>query len=124
MKVSPLTWLILVKAADNFYKGKKRYPGTNGVPIYIDAEDLSRRVEQLILETGNTEMLNRAKELIPREAIDELCRYGASEPHVLSSIIGGIISQEAIKLATHQYVPVDNTFVFDGHTQLSDTVRL
>lgn len=124
MRVCPLTWFVLIKATDNFYNGKKRFPGTNGVPQHIDAEDLTRRVEQLINDTQHSEMISKAKTLIPAEVINEICRYGAGEPHIIASILGGIVSQEAIKLATHQYVPVDGTFIYDGHTQSAETIRL
>lgn len=63
-------------------------------------------------------------EKIPQIAIDEMCRYGASELHVIASLIGGITAQEVIKLITHQYISLDNTFVFDGHTQRAQTYRL
>ena len=69
-------------------------------------------------------MLQNLKKIIPMEAVDEICRYGASEPHVVSAIIGGVVSQEAIKLATHQYVPVNNTFIYDGHTQGGEIIRM
>ncbi len=52
------------------------------------------------------------------------CRYGASEPHAIAALMGGIAAQEAIKLITRQYVPLDNTFIFDGHTQTASTFRL
>lgn len=32
----------------------------------------------------------------------------------ISGILGGIISQEAIKILTHQYAPLENTFIYDG----------
>ncbi|KAE9548676.1 hypothetical protein FO519_008109 [Halicephalobus sp. NKZ332] len=124
MKVSPFAWLVLLKACDNFYYGKRRFPGTNGVPQNIDAEDLARRVDQLFLETGDTGLHMKGQATVPSEVINEICRYGAGEPHVICSIVGGIVSQEAIKLATHQYLPVDNTFVYDGHTQSAETIRL
>lgn len=30
--------------------------------------------------------------------------------------IAGLVSQEAIKLITHQFIPIDNTFIYDGLT--------
>lgn len=63
-------------------------------------------------------------EKIPQSAIDEMCRYGAGEVHVVAALIGGIAAQEVIKLATHQYIPLDNTLIFDGHTQQAHTYRL
>lgn len=34
--------------------------------------------------------------------------------HNIGALTGGIVSQEIIKAITEQYVPVDNTCVFDG----------
>lgn len=46
-----------------------------------------------------------------------MCRYGNAEIHVIAAFIGGIVAQEAIKLITHQYLPLNNMLIFDGHTQ-------
>lgn len=29
-------------------------------------------------------------------------------------MLGGVIAQEAVKLLTHQFVPLNNTFIFNG----------
>ncbi|KAH0844321.1 hypothetical protein AYO21_00795 [Fonsecaea monophora] len=47
-------------------------------------------------------------------AIEEVERAEGGELHNISSIAGGMVAQEAIKLLTRQYVPVDGTCVFDG----------
>lgn len=44
----------------------------------------------------------------------EICRYGGAETHVIGAILGGVASQEAVKLLTHQYVCINNTFVYNG----------
>uniref|UniRef100_A0A1I7U338 NEDD8-activating enzyme E1 regulatory subunit n=1 Tax=Caenorhabditis tropicalis TaxID=1561998 RepID=A0A1I7U338_9PELO len=124
-KVESSTWMLLMRAVGRFKKEKGRFPGTNGVPVSIDAQDLKKRVEVLIRESlkdgedPSSILLN-----VTDSAIAEMCRFGAAELHVISSYIGGIAAQEIIKLATNQYVPIDNTFVFDGHTQESATFRL
>jgi NEDD8-activating enzyme E1 regulatory subunit len=41
-------------------------------------------------------------------------RYGAAELHNIAAILGGIGSQEAVKVLTQQYVPLTNTFVYNG----------
>ena len=46
--------------------------------------------------------------------IKELVRYGGAEIHNIASVAGGIVSQEVIKVITKQYVPVNNTVLFDG----------
>ena len=46
--------------------------------------------------------------------LSEIARAAGGELHNVSSITGGMVAQEAIKVITKQYVPVDNTCVFDG----------
>ena len=48
------------------------------------------------------------------KAIKEVERVHGGELHNISSVLGGMVAQEAIKLLTRQYVPVDGTCVFDG----------
>ncbi|RMZ76962.1 hypothetical protein DV737_g4587, partial [Chaetothyriales sp. CBS 132003] len=47
-------------------------------------------------------------------SIAEVERMEGGELHNISSVTGGIVAQEAIKLLTRQYVPVDGTAVYDG----------
>jgi len=50
------------------------------------------------------------------ESIDIInsCRFGAAELHNIAAFMGGVGSQEVIKLITHQFVPVNNTFLYNG----------
>ena len=48
------------------------------------------------------------------KAIEEVSRAQGGELHNVSSVLGGMVAQEAIKLLTRQYVPVDGICVFDG----------
>lgn len=48
------------------------------------------------------------------KSIQEVQRVGGGELHNISSVVGGMVAQESIKLLTRQYVPVDGTCVFDG----------
>lgn len=41
-------------------------------------------------------------------------RYEGSQLHTIASFLGGVASQEAIKLLTHQFKPINNTYVFNG----------
>ncbi|CAI2347358.1 unnamed protein product [Caenorhabditis sp. 36 PRJEB53466] len=125
-KVNTIIWMLLMRAVARFKKEKGRFPGTNGVPVSIDAQDLKKRVEVLIKDALENDQDDVSKILnrVPDAAITEMCRFGAAELHVISSYIGGIAAQEIIKLATNQYVPLNNTFLFDGHTQESSTFML
>ncbi|KAF2682075.1 hypothetical protein K458DRAFT_391112 [Lentithecium fluviatile CBS 122367] len=54
----------------------------------------------------------------------ELVRAGGAELHNISALSGGIVSQEVIKVITEQYVPVDNTCIFDGVRSKTAVIRV
>lgn len=51
------------------------------------------------------------------------CRYGAAELHTLSAFIGGVAAQEAIKIITHQFIPFNNTYIYNAMKQTSVTIE-
>lgn len=57
-------------------------------------------------------------------AIEEARRCEGAELHNTSSIGGGIVAQEAIKLLTRQYVPVDGTVIWDGIRAKTEIIKL
>ncbi|OOQ88554.1 putative ubiquitin-like activating enzyme (UlaA) [Penicillium brasilianum] len=57
-------------------------------------------------------------------AIMEIRRAEGGELHNISSLTGGLVAQEALKVLTRQYVPLDNTCVFDGARSRSEMYRL
>jgi len=52
--------------------------------------------------------------LVRRAHAQEIVRYGGIELHNISALIGGIAAQEAVKVITHQFVPLNNTYVYNG----------
>jgi amyloid beta precursor protein binding protein 1 len=51
-------------------------------------------------------------------------RAGGAELHNIASLAGGMIAQEVIKVVTKQYIPVDNSCMFDGVKSLTEVLRL
>ncbi|KAM3560699.1 hypothetical protein MY1884_002799 [Beauveria asiatica] len=49
-----------------------------------------------------------------RQATEEIARAAGGEMHNISAVLGGMVAQEVIKVVTKQYIPVDNTCIFDG----------
>jgi len=49
-----------------------------------------------------------------RAYVAETVRAGPMELHNVAALTGGIVAQEVIKILTKQYVPMDNTCVYDG----------
>jgi amyloid beta precursor protein binding protein 1 len=44
----------------------------------------------------------------------ETARYGSSQLNPVGAILGGIMSQELIKIITRQYTPMQNRLIYDG----------
>ena len=83
----------------------------------VDINDLKQIGKQL---TNSDKPQGPVRENI----LEELCRYGASELHSISAFIGGCCAQEAIKLITHQYVPIDNVLIYNGIRQSTSVFKL
>lgn len=58
-----------------------------------------------------------------RHVLAELVRAKGGELHNISALTGGILAQEAIKVITKQYIPIDNTCVFDGVLSKTEVFR-
>ena len=61
---------------------------------------------------------------IKEEFIHEMCRYGNSEIHTISAFMGGLASQESIKLLTKQFVTINNTLIYNGIKQTTSIYEL
>ncbi|KAK4146719.1 uncharacterized protein C8A04DRAFT_9490 [Dichotomopilus funicola] len=48
------------------------------------------------------------------QAAQEVARAQGGELHNVAALMGGIVAQETIKIVTKQYIPADNTCVYDG----------
>jgi amyloid beta precursor protein binding protein 1 len=46
--------------------------------------------------------------------LKELLRFSDSRLHTVSAFLGGVASQESIKLLIRQYTPQNHTFIYDG----------
>jgi NEDD8-activating enzyme E1 regulatory subunit len=67
---------------------------------------------------------DRTTGYIRETILEELCRYGASELHSIAAFIGGCCAQEAIKLITHQYVPIEHVLMYNGIRQSTSSLQL
>ena len=57
-------------------------------------------------------------------SVQELVRSGDASLPPTTALWGGVVAQEAIKLITKQYVPADNTVIYDGIQQAIGVFRL
>ncbi|KRY17723.1 Nedd8-activating enzyme E1 regulatory subunit [Trichinella patagoniensis] len=103
------SWYVLLRAVDRFHAENDRYPGSGTTQQQFDWDkgELGKIVDS-ILESYDL------PKLIKSSSVDEICRYGGVELHCTASVIAGMAAHEAVKLLTGQYVPLVNTFVYDG----------
>jgi len=104
---SNAVWDVALRAADRFEAVHKRYPGAVEASVEDDIVALKKIAQDITTEL-------KLDTPIDDKYVQELVRYGDSELHTMASLFGGVTSQEIIKLITHQYLPLDNTFVYNG----------
>lgn len=97
------------------------------LPIYLSLNATSHAPS-----TSSAEILATISESIPDassnmqivQAAEEVARAKGGELHNISSLTGGMVAQEVIKIITKQYVPIDNTCVYDGITSRTQILRI
>lgn len=53
-----------------------------------------------------------------------MCRFGAGELHCVAAVVGGMAAQEAIKLITHQFVPLAGCLIYNAMSSTSTVLNL
>ncbi|KAI2640802.1 hypothetical protein GGS26DRAFT_178188 [Hypomontagnella submonticulosa] len=80
------------------------------------ADEIMSAVTNLMPQAaGNDRML---------QAAQEVARAGGGELHNISALTGGMVAQEVIKIITKQYIPIENTCIFDGISSRCQVLRL
>jgi amyloid beta precursor protein binding protein 1 len=59
-----------------------------------------------------------------QQVAQEVARASGGELHNISALTGGMVSQEIIKIITKQYIPIDNTCIFDGVTSKTQVLKI
>ncbi|CAG8451854.1 3534_t:CDS:10 [Ambispora leptoticha] len=115
---------LLIRAIDQFYERYQRYPDA----ATLDEEDGGNESEFINFKSIVTRLFNDygIKEIPSHvdDFIHETCRAGGSEIPNIASLLGGLVSQEVIKIVTRQYIPIDNTTIFEGIKSTSTTYSL
>jgi len=112
-----LIYYVLLRAIDRFFIDFNRYPGEYSDMIEVDIPSLKNQVHKLLQEWSITAA-------VKDEYIHEICRYGASELPSVAAFLGGVAAQEAVKIITEQFIPINNTFIYNGIKQTSMTIEL
>jgi len=90
------------------------YPGMRKGQEEQDFNTLSEIVLKCLVRRGWDEKEKNLPEKM-QQALKEMVRSAGCELPQISSLVGGLVSQEVIKLATRQYVPMNGVCIFDGY---------
>nr|CAG8454704.1 3211_t:CDS:10 [Entrophospora candida] len=125
-----IVYYILIRAINRFYEIHNRYPDAETFFIEIDSSEYTEqaRSEFDSLKTIVIDLLRECDITNIPDHLDnyihEICRAGGSELPNIAALLGGLVSQEIIKLITHQYIPMENTSIFDGTKSTASTFVL
>ncbi|TVY68780.1 NEDD8-activating enzyme E1 regulatory subunit [Lachnellula suecica] len=88
---------------------------TSHAPSASSSDIITSLSKEIPDASENERIVNAAK---------EVARARGGELHNISALTGGMVAQEVIKIITKQYVPIDNTCVFDGITSRTQILRI
>jgi amyloid beta precursor protein binding protein 1 len=137
---TPFLWYLGFRACQVFCHREGRYPGCievcgdgpdeNKDALEKDASHLLDILRETILPNYKLSLSDEhsdpespLNETNMHEICRELTRYGNAEVHTVSSVVGGVASQEAVKIITGQYVPLNNTYVYNGIVSVGGVYR-
>jgi amyloid beta precursor protein binding protein 1 len=97
------------------------------MPIYLAlkaSEKVDTTSQDAILSEISKIIENANEDERILQAVQEVARAKGGELHNISAFTGGMVAQEIIKVITKQYIPVDNTCVFDGISSTTQVFKI
>jgi amyloid beta precursor protein binding protein 1 len=85
-------------------------------PALLSADTILARIAQQVPGAEANERVVQAAQ--------EVARAAGGELHNVAALTGGMVAQELIKIVTKQYIPIDNTCVYDGIEGRCQVLRL
>ncbi|KAK3390887.1 hypothetical protein B0H63DRAFT_389283 [Podospora didyma] len=97
------------------------------LPIYLALQATSH-----VASASEDDILAEVAKVVPGanqiekivSAAKEVARAEGGELHNVAALTGGMVAQEMIKIITKQYIPIDNTCIFDGINSRCQVLRL
>lgn len=118
---SNLIYYFLLRSVDIFNEKFKFYPGTSKEE---NEKETFENLKEILISLLKDYSCDKLEFNNLSDYIHEMIRFGASEIHNISSLVGGVGGQELIKLCTKQRLPFINTWIFDGIKSVSKVYNL
>ncbi|KAI8092661.1 ThiF family protein [Halteromyces radiatus] len=118
-----MTYYIIFQAADHFFTQHQRYPGEM---METNDEQEVKLLKEQVIKTLQTMGINDCGlvDTILTKPMTNYIRFRNQETANMAALMGGLVAQEAIKLITRQYIPINNTCLFNGIASTSSVVDL
>ncbi|KAI9289365.1 NEDD8-activating enzyme E1 regulatory subunit [Umbelopsis sp. AD052] len=113
---------VIFRAADLFVKEHGSLKGRDEEETVQLLEDCTTNVLTSIGIPNNKAVALTTDRLKPY--IINFARYNGAELPNIASLMGGLVAQEVIKIITRQYIPVNNTCIYDGMNATTATYVL
>lgn len=114
---TPSLWYVLLRYIEEFRQEKGYYAGSADHNEDSSADNKAKTKAEFDWIKAKADAY--VEKITPGKGWDEkylheLLRYSDTKLHTVSSFLGGVASQEIIKLLIKQYTILDHTFVYDG----------
>jgi len=103
-----VNWYFAFRSLDEFVKSEGRLPGSDNATIDADKEKLKACQKALFAK------IKLERDDFDTRCLDEMVRFGGSEPHTVGAFLGGVVSQAVLKIVLRQYYPFNHTMIYDG----------
>jgi NEDD8-activating enzyme E1 regulatory subunit len=103
---SAMSYHVLLRAVDRFHSEHGWYPGERKG---IEEEDL--RLLRVCLGSLKSEIGGNLPPSLWCDEAHEVMRFSPNELHNVASYLGGVAAQEAVKIITRQFIPLNNSMV-------------
>ena len=106
---SSVQWYIALRSTEMFRSKNARYPGEKSETIESDVAEMTEYAYEVIAKLNADDSFE-----FNDDYLYEMARFSNSSLHNIGAFLGGVASQESVKLITQQYTPLNHTFIFDG----------
>lgn len=113
---------VLLRACDRFAAAYQRFPGACDVDDRAELEQDAARLKDFAAAV--LQDVGCPGAAVSDDYLAEMVRFGASELHCVGALVGGVAAQEAIKLLTTQFVPIEGALIFDGISSTTKVIPL
>ncbi|MBW0487074.1 hypothetical protein O181_026789 [Austropuccinia psidii MF-1] len=124
---SSLIWYLALKACAQFRSmNNGRYPGAIRGQEQADFDSLQQLLTTYLNKHGWTQPLDQGTQLPLKleKSLKEIVNSAGAELPQMSALVGGMAAQEALKVITKQYIPLNGTCIIDAIKSCTSVLNL